>query len=157
TNGVASATLHVSAGVLVNVAGGQIQALAGSGGAPTLDAPLDKPGAIPGRAHPTLNKNSPPPLNRGPDQVSGGGPNLFQSIPSPTFTNTGTIHIGSSRIFRILGGAIQNAEAGIIEGQGTLNVAAAAFSNAGSVNPGTSPGALTVAGDFPQTGTGKLN
>ncbi len=50
-----------------------------------------------------------------------------------------------------------NATAGIIQGYGTLDVRFTSFANTGNVNPGTSPGILTVMGDFPQTATGNLN
>ncbi len=50
-----------------------------------------------------------------------------------------------------------NAASGTIGGSGTLDVSHAVFSSQGSLNPGASPGILTVIGDYAQHAPGQLN
>lgn len=50
-----------------------------------------------------------------------------------------------------------NENSGDIRGSGTLDLAAAIFSNAGAVSPGASPGSLAIAGNYSQNVSGKLN
>jgi hypothetical protein len=69
---------------------------------------------------------------------------------------TGTIDIQTGTL--AFANAAFNTQAGTtILGSGTLDVSGIAFTNAGIVNPGTSPGTLTVTGDYPQASTGVIN
>jgi hypothetical protein len=43
-----------------------------------------------------------------------------------------------------------------LKGNGTFDVGASTLTNSGTITPGTSPGSLTIAGNFAQTGTGTL-
>ena len=77
---------------------------------------------------------------------------------SPAHTNTGTVNIAGGQTLTISGGGtFDNAVGGTLQGTGTFNVSATTFSNAGDVNPGTSPGILSITGNFPQISTGVLN
>jgi hypothetical protein len=49
-----------------------------------------------------------------------------------------------------------NAGSGILRGRGTLIVSTSAFTNAGTIEPGASPGVLTVTGNAPMTVTSVL-
>ncbi len=53
--------------------------------------------------------------------------------------------------------AFNTLEGTTILGSGTLDVSGIAFTNAGIVIPGTSPGTLTITGNFPQATTGVIN
>jgi hypothetical protein len=79
------------------------------------------------------------------------------SKSAATYTNTGTITIAGRTLTVNGGGSFTNAAGGILTGSGTLNVSGASFSNAGNVNPGGSPGILTLTGAFPQTASGAVN
>jgi len=46
---------------------------------------------------------------------------------------------------------------GTIQGIGTLDVSSISFTNSGNINPGTSPGILTVTGNYTQSSGGTLN
>jgi hypothetical protein len=46
---------------------------------------------------------------------------------------------------------------GTIQGIATLDVSSISFSNSGNINPGTSPGILTVTGNYAQSSGGTLN
>jgi len=82
---------------------------------------------------------------------------LNQSGTNPSFTNTGTINVASGKTMTVSSGTFTNAQGGILQGTGTINVSNATFSNAGNINPGTSPGILTFTGNVPQTSTGAMN
>ncbi len=102
----------------------------------------------------TLTLDGPGTVNpNGVMDIAGGDLTLTQSTPA-SFTNGGTLAIGTGRTFKVSGGTLTNA--GVLNGTGTLDVALAAFSNSGSINPGTSPGILSIIGDLPPS-TGVLN
>ena len=129
-----SATLTVTSGTLVNASGAAIQSLVGASGSRILIAELDNQG--------TVTVNQPLTINR----------------TSPAHTNTGTVNIAGGQTLTISGGGtFDNAVGGTLQGTGTFNVSATTFSNAGDVNPGTSPGILSITGNFPQISTGVLN
>jgi len=54
-------------------------------------------------------------------------------------------------------GVLNNAASGTLSGSGTVNVTGSSLSNAGNLNPGSSPGILTLTGAMTQTSTGALN
>jgi hypothetical protein len=82
---------------------------------------------------------------------------LVLSATSANHLNSGTITLNSGQTFQINGGTFQISPAGILQGNGTLQVASTSFTNAGSINPGSAIGSLSVAGAFPQISSGVLN
>jgi Tol biopolymer transport system component len=152
-----AANLNVTSGTMVNAAGGQINALAGTGGARTLGAQLDNRGTVTIGQPLMLNKGSADHLNSGAIDLSGGNLTLNQSGTTPTLTNTGTINIGSGRTFTVTGGRFDNVAPGNLQGNGTLDVSNSSFINAGSVSPGASPGRMDITGDYTQATNGVMN
>jgi hypothetical protein len=71
-----------------------------------------------------------------------------------TFTNSGVLDIQTGTV-RF--GTLSHESGAVLQGRGTLGVSSAAFTNAGKVNPGDSPGILTVTGDYPTSSTAVLN
>ncbi len=86
---------------------------------------------------------------------------ILRNAGADTFTfalpvqNSGTLDIRSG--VAKFSNTLLNDAAGIIRGSKTLDVRAAAFTNNGTVNPGTSPGLLIVLGDYPQSAAAALN
>ena len=72
------------------------------------------------------------------------------------FTNNGVSQISSGKTLTVSGGA-ENTAGSNLQGAGTLNVSGTTFTNRGDVNPGTSPGILSITGDYVQDSTGALN
>lgn len=77
------------------------------------------------------------------------------------FTNNGTIDLGADNEGGIRAGDIDvlaNGRLGRLVGSGFIDVedAGIAFTNAGLIAPGNSPGTITIKGDFVQTTTGRL-
>lgn len=70
--------------------------------------------------------------------------------------NDGRLIIGGGATLATGGAALSNAAGSTLQGSGTLDVGGATFTNSGTVGPGTSPGALTIAGNFTQTAAGHL-
>jgi hypothetical protein len=85
--------------------------------------------------------------------VAEGGGVVDQG--SADFVNTGTIFVPPGQSLQILAGQFINR--GEVKGHGTVDVAASLFLNEGAVSPGSSPGILTVSGNYTQTATGVLN
>ena len=77
-------------------------------------------------------------------------------VATGAFTNNGGLEILSGNTVTS-SGTFDNAAAGTLQGEGTLDVSAATFTNAGNVNPGTSPGILSITGNYTQDSTGTLN
>jgi hypothetical protein len=70
------------------------------------------------------------------------------------FTNSGVLDIQTGTVgFNTL----SHQTGAVLQGRGTLDVSSAAFTNAGIVNPGDSPGILAVTGDYPTSSTSVLN
>jgi len=79
------------------------------------------------------------------------------SARATSFTNGGIIIIGSSASMIHTGPDFTNGVSGELQGDGTLDVSAAASaSNQGTIKPGASPGIFTVIGDLPYTSTANL-
>ena len=117
------ATLHVTAGTLVNGSGGAINALAGAGGPRTLDAQLDNQGTLNVTVAPaqalTINKTSAAHTNSGTIAVSAGDLTISQGGTTPSFTNTGAITVAAGDTVRVNGGAFTH-NAGTIGGAGAF-------------------------------------
>ena len=92
---------------------------------------------------------------------NNGGLNVNLSISLPkaggTFTNSGTTTVASGSTLTFSGSSFNNAPGGTIQGGGIISVPSATFVNAGSVGPGSSPGALTITGSYTQTASGALD
>jgi hypothetical protein len=152
-----SSALNVTNGTLVNDVGKSISAEPGAGGARTLGAQLDNRGTLTVDAPLTINKSSADHLNSGTIDVSGADLTLSQSLTTPTFSSSGTITIGATRTFTASGGTFTNAPGGILEGNGTLDISGTTFTNTGDINPGTSPGILSITGSPMQSAPGAMN
>ena len=163
TNTVAGfpATLNVTSGTLVNAPTGTISVLAGlGGGARTLGLKLDNQGTVTIGIPTTLAFASASHQNEagGTINLSGGDLTVTQSGTSPSFTNAGTISIAASQTLSFNTGTFTNVSAGTLSGFGTLAVSApVAFSNAGTIAPGASPGVFHITGPCPMTSTSTLN
>ena len=76
------------------------------------------------------------------------------SLEATTITNAGTFNFAGGTVM-----ADSFTNSGIFKGAGTISPLAAAavqFTNSGTLAPGFSPGMLTIAGDYTQTGSGLL-
>ncbi|MBI5711486.1 MAG: hypothetical protein HZC42_14465, partial [Candidatus Eisenbacteria bacterium] len=151
------ATLNLSAGTLLNPAGRTIAVLAGAGGGRTLGARLDNQGTVTVDQGLTLSKAAAAHSNSGTLTLGGGNLTITQSGTSPSFTNTGTLEIGAGRTCTVTSGTFDNAVGGTLSGAGTLNVASTSFSSSGSINPGTSPGILSIIGAAPLGSSSTIN
>ncbi len=141
TLGTFGATLNVTAGTLVNAAGGVIRADTGAGGSRTFNTTFDNQGtfiaAIPVAQTTTINKASAAHQNSGTWTIASG-----------TVTISGA------------GASFTNAAGGTVQGGGIFKVTAVPFTNAGAINPGIGAGAtgvLTIVGNYTQGSGGVLN
>lgn len=151
-------SLVVSSGTLTNAPGGVIGSLPAGSGSRTLTAELDNQGTLELATGLVVDKSSADHRNSGTINVTGGNLVLTQAGTTPSFTNSGLISISGTRSLSGSGGApFVNDTTGVIQGTGTFDVTGMAFSNSGTVNPGASPGQLTVTGAFPQSSSGNLN
>jgi hypothetical protein len=126
-----SSNLTVTSGILLNAATGVLNSNTGTGGGRTITAQLDNQGTLNVRTATTL--------------VKGGA----------AHSNSGAVHLHNTNLI-VNGASFTNAAAGLIDGNGTLNVSSAPFSNQGTVAPGLSPGSLTIQGNYPETASGHL-
>jgi hypothetical protein len=88
------------------------------------------------------------------------GATLLTALEHRLYTdlaNEGTLTVDSAAVLAVAGTYFDNESGGVVHGEGTLNVTAVEFTNAGAVNPGGSPGILTFNGDFAQDSTGVIN
>lgn len=101
---------------------------------------------------------------------SGGAPQIFNNLgtlktSAPGIVgvnietnNSGSIEINSGELEFANGIVLHNQATGIIKGTGTLDIPSAAnFTNDGTIAPGTSPGTLTVLGDYSSTSSAVLD
>jgi hypothetical protein len=68
--------------------------------------------------------------------------------------NAGRLNVASDATFATGGAPLDNT--GTIGGNGTIDMAGATLTNNGNVSPGSSPGDLTILGDYTQTPSGVL-
>ncbi len=116
-----AATLTVNGGTLTNSPTGRLSSLAGAGGARSLLAPLANQGVADFQATTTLNK------------------------AAAAHTNAGTLKVSATRTLTVTGASFANQATGVLAGSGTITLAGAtAFTHAGTVRPGASPGVLTL-------------
>ena len=82
-------------------------------------------------------------------------PTLLSKVDA-SHTNSGTVQVDTT--LTIAGsGTFTNLAGGLVSGNAIIDVTDVAFTNAGTVNPGGSPGILTFEGDFAQDATGVIN
>ncbi len=88
--------------------------------------------------------------------ASGGVVRVAAGVLNPSYrlVQQGEIDVDEGATFRF-GGAFTNQ--GTIRGRGTIHLTSGSLLNAGTVAPGSSPGILTIDGNFTQSGTGALN
>ena len=79
---------------------------------------------------------------------------VLNQADSVTTINRGTFDIAGGQTLTVTDGVFENA--GLLSGGGTLDVTGAGFVNSGTIQPGASPGRLTIDGDFQQTAGGFL-
>ena len=77
------------------------------------------------------------------------------SIIEVDFFNGGELDIQTGQISFLR--FLANEPSGSLSGSGTLDVSEALFLNDGTVNPGSSPGTLSITGNYPQSGGARLN
>ncbi len=126
-----SANLTVTAGTLTNTGAITAQVLA------TISADLTNDGTVEvaGALQPTT---------------------LTLAKQNGIYTNNGTFIIEAAAL-TMEGTTFENVAGGVIEGTGTLDVSAVAFTSAGDINPGGSAGTLTIVGDLVLTATSDIN
>ena len=71
------------------------------------------------------------------------------------FRNDGIVHTDTGAV--LMAGSIDNTANGIITGTGTVALNGGTLTNEGQINPGNSPGTLTLDGNLVLTSTGNLN
>ncbi len=125
-------TLDVSSGILVNAAGGTIHTPPAASYNNNLFAPLYNQGTLMLERRMTINK------------------------ASAMHINTGSITTIAS-LLTFTGASFENRVAGSLNGNGTIDVSNITFTNAGTINPGTSAGALNITGDLPQDTSSVIN
>ena len=110
----------------------------------------------------TLAKTEADHVNSGTIAVTGGTFTLTQTGTSPTFTNSGTVNVASTRTWSATGGVVTNANtpsAGSITGAGTVNFGSTTFVDDGIVAPGgaLAAGILNYTGPFAMGTSATLN
>ncbi len=78
-------------------------------------------------------------------------------VDAPEHVNQGILTVDSAAVLTIAGTSFDNESGGVVQGKGTLDVTDVAFTNAGTVNPGGSPGILAIDGDLTQAATGVIS
>ncbi|MFI5311545.1 MAG: beta strand repeat-containing protein, partial [Gemmatimonadales bacterium] len=133
-----SSQLTVASGTLFNSPGATITSLGGNapGGTRTLAAQLNNQGTITaGTGAPlTITAISAVSTNSGTIDLSAAGLTLQQGGTTPSFTNTGTITIGSGQTFFVQNGAL-NHNAGTLGGLGTLSLNAVTAGFVAAITP----------------------
>jgi cytochrome c biogenesis protein ResB len=151
--------LTVTNGTLTNAVGATILSTVGTGGSRTINAVLDNQGTITFNQPLALNKASAAHSNSGTITLAGADWTLNQSGTGASFTNTGTVAIGTGRTWTVNGGTL-NLTSGTVSGAGTLALFgttanfAAAFNNsvtALALNGSTINGPGTVTNASGQT------
>src|SRR5207244_5911511 len=113
--------LTVTTGTLTNAASGTIQSLVGAFGPRTLAAALNNQGTLTVNQPLTLTQASAAHTNSGTIDLTNADLTVTQSGTSPSFTNSGTVTIGTGHVWTITGGTL-NQSAGTLGGPGTLSL-----------------------------------
>lgn len=78
------------------------------------------------------------------------------SAASANHVNEGHVELGGKTL-ALVGRSFENARTGRITGSGEIDARAAAFTNAGLIAPGSSPGRMLIRGGFTQADTGGVD
>lgn len=166
-----SLDLRTMPGTLANAPAGIIDVGAGPGGDRSIHAPLDNQGTIQIASFTTIDAYGRPHTNSGTISLTGGDLNLFQYGPSAAITNTGNIAIAAlpaPRTLTVFGGTLLNPSPGRMTEGGNLVLQGAALRGVGSlgvnvsnvggfVEPGASPGLLSIDGSYTQDASAFLS
>ncbi len=129
-----AATLTVNAGTLTNSPTGRLSTLVGGGGGRSLLAALANQGVVDFQQTTALNK------------------------AAAAHVNDGTVKVAATKTLTVTGASFANRAPGVLAGSGTITMAGAtAFSDAGTVRPGASPGVLTLNTGLPMVSTSVLD
>lgn len=146
-------SIDTTTGTLTVAAGGVVD-VSGAGAARSILSQLNNLGTVTVAQDLTLAEDSAAHTNSGNFTVTSGTVTLTQTGTTPSFTNSGSLLVSGDLI--VNGGTVANTATGTVGGSGTIDVSASAFSNAGTVAPGTSAGALTITGDHTDAATSTL-
>jgi len=95
-------------------------------------------------------------INNGVIRVFGGT-FVVNQTPIGTFSNGDTLKVYAGAFLEVNGGTFHNQTAGVLAGGGTLDMSGTTFINDGTINPGASPGLMTVNGNVTFGPTSVLN
>ncbi len=95
-------------------------------------------------------------LNNGVIRVFGGTFSIVQT-PAGYFSNGDTLKVYPGATVQTTGGTFRNEVAGVLAGGGTLDMSGTTFINNGTINPGASPGIMTITGNVTMGSTSVLN
>jgi len=128
------ANLTVTGGTLTNTASGTINSNGTTSGTRTISANLTNNGTVNINTDTTFSKTG------------------------AQYINNGDLNIAASETLTVSGSGVNfiNGPAGTIAGDGTLNLGTATFANNGRIEPGNSPGILTITGDVPFSDSAEL-
>lgn len=79
---------------------------------------------------------------------ASGGSIIIQLHATSSLTNQGSLLVQSGRTITVEGGTLTNRSAGIVRGDGTLDVSTTLFSNEGIIAPGVANGILNIDGEY---------
>lgn len=118
-----SAQLVVSAGTLVNAPGATIASLGGQtpGGGRVLAAQLDNQGTLSVQVPLAIDRASSAHVNSGTIDASAADLSILQTGGGATFTNTGTMTVGTGRTLLVQGGSFAQ-NAGTLGGTGAITL-----------------------------------
>lgn len=155
-SGTTQVTLQVTGpGGLTNRVTGVVATQAGA--TRIINATLINEGGTVGIGAPTqITRASAQHVNTGAIDITAGNLFFVQSGTSPSLTNQASIVVGPATTLTVSGGTFTNDVAGTLNGSGTVNVSATAFTNAGTLAPGLSPGLLTWQGNIGMAATAQL-
>ncbi len=159
TYGSASVSVNTPNGHLVNSPTGTIS-VTGTAGSASINAKLDNQGTMDIEYRLSMSAASADHTNSGTINITSDNLLIYQSGTTPSFTNTGTIIIDNGRQLWVDRGTFDNQTGGTLAGYGSIYFTASvvSFTNAGIINPGTSPGTLTITGkDLVQQPTCLIN
>jgi T5SS/PEP-CTERM-associated repeat protein len=152
TGSSGAATLNVVGAPFTN--DGSVVVDAGAGGARSITGEIINNGEMTFNAATTLSGGAEH------ANESGGTFNVNADVTvtgATTFRNSGEMAVASAATLLLVVGDFENALGGVINGNGDITVANGTFTNNGTINPGASPGTLTIDGDFVQGPDGVLN
>jgi hypothetical protein len=160
TYSTANTRIYSPGNIVTNSATGTIHTTGTTGGC-YITAQLENQGTIDIDHYLQLNDASVQHTNSGTINLTDDGSLVLnQSGTAPGFTNTGIITLENGCMIDVNNGSFNNQVGGILAGNGLIDLTGSVtdFTNAGTINPGLSPGALTISGmDMTQQSTSLIN